>query len=77
MIFAHVTERVMTLPQRRIQGHIDWAFKVVRDETGTYQIIRSNATHHNVCVSEYHENIGLILSVLEHHMDLSSKFDEL
>ena len=36
-----------------------------------------NQIPHNVCVCEYHENIRLILSVLECHTDLSSKFDEL
>ena len=31
---------------------------------------------HNLCVCEYHENICLILSVLESHTSLSSKFDD-
>ena len=31
---------------------------------------------HNMCVCEYHENICLILSVLENHTSLSSKFDD-
>ena len=31
---------------------------------------------HNVCACEYHENICLILSVLENHTSLSSKFDD-
>ena len=30
----------------------------------------------NVCVCEYHENMRLILSVLENHTSLSSKFDD-
>lgn len=47
-----------------------------RDNNWTFKVFKFfKQIPHNLCVCEYHENIFLILSILENHTGLSSKFN--